>query len=108
MKVHGATETAKEKGDLGHSAEATTPSSPPALGAEPGRQANLGRFFDGHKLRFTASMIKLPGGRSYTDGDPRPDGKPGNLDVRVNGSKVGDPRAYILRDGDRIHIRSGS
>jgi hypothetical protein len=80
----------------------------PASRAESGRQANLGRFFDGHKLRFTASMITLPGGRSYTDGDPCPDGKPGNLEVRANGSRIRDPRAYIPQDGDRIHIRFGS
>ncbi len=80
----------------------------PTSGAVSGRQANLGRFFDGHKLRFTASMIELPGGRLFTDGDPCPDGKPGNLEVRVNGSRIRDPRAYIPQDDDRIQIHFGS
>ncbi|MFQ5989674.1 MAG: hypothetical protein ACE5K9_07150 [Candidatus Methylomirabilales bacterium] len=80
----------------------------PSSRAESGTRSNLGRFFDGQRLRFTASMIELPGGRFYKEGDPCPDGTAGNLVVRVNGGKIDDPRAYIPRDSDRIQIRFGT
>ncbi|MEE9172963.1 MAG: hypothetical protein V3U41_08715 [candidate division NC10 bacterium] len=80
----------------------------PASGADSGTQANLGRFFDGLKIRFTASMIELPGGRLFKEGDPCPDGNPGDLEVRVNDRRINYPRAYVPQDGDRIQIRFGS
>lgn len=79
----------------------------PASGAESGMAANLGRFFDRHGLRFTASMIELPGGRLYKEGDPCPNGRRGNFEVHVNGGETNDPRSYVPRDGDRIQIRFG-
>ena len=80
----------------------------PASRGQSGTQSNLGRFFDRHELRFTASMIELPGGRLYKEGDPCPDGGPGNLEVRVHGREIADPRSYVPQDGDRIQIRFGS
>jgi hypothetical protein len=80
----------------------------PASRAESGTQSNLGGFFDGLELRFTNAAIELPGGHVYTEGDPCPDGRPGKLEVRVNGRESGDPRSYVPRDGDHIQIRFGS
>lgn len=77
----------------------------PSSRAESGERSTLGRFFDGQRLRFTASMIELPGGHVYREGDACPDGTAGNVVVRVNGREIADPRAYVPRDGDRIQIR---
>jgi len=80
----------------------------PVSQPESRRQSNLGRFFDGLGLRFTGSMIELPGGRLYNEGDPCPGGTPGILEVRINGRETNDPRSYVPRDGDRIQVRFGS
>lgn len=68
-----------------------------------GRRANLGRFVRSLGGRLGDTVLVLPDGRTYRNGD-RCGNEPGRVSVYVNGRRLDRPARYVPRDGDRVRI----
>lgn len=83
----------------------------PTLNEDAGQNATLGRFLDiaynTGALAVLPGRIQLPGEPVYRDGDACPSGKPGKLQVSINGESNPDFLNHLLRDDDRIVIKFG-
>ncbi|GEM_PF-561479 len=79
----------------------------PVQAAESGRNADLGLFFRTSGGELTNELLRLPGGRTVTNGDLCADGRPGKLSALVNGRQVSRPDRYVPRDRDTIEVRFG-
>lgn len=53
---------------------------------------------------IAAEVLRLPSGRIYRAGDRRPDGKPAELLVIINGKIAPDGRTRVLQNGDEVRI----
>lgn len=71
-----------------------------------GKNANLGKFADAVKMTLTDTELKLPGGKSYKEGDTKCGDKPGIVQVKINDTKLvtTDVRSIRLNDGDLLTI----
>jgi hypothetical protein len=67
----------------------------------------LGHFFRTSGGELTSELLRLPGGRTVTNGDLCSDGKPGKLSALVNGQPISRPERYVPRDKDTIEVRFG-
>ncbi|MFQ6029767.1 MAG: VanZ family protein [Dehalococcoidia bacterium] len=72
---------------------------------EAGRNANLALFFATHGGALTDHSLTLPSGETYSNGDRCPNGGAGQLVVTVNGERVENPGAHVLRNLDTILIQ---
>ena len=77
----------------------------PLTAAASGTKATLGKFADAAEFTLKKGEIKLPGGKTFKDGD-KCDGKPGILQVQRDGKIVdADPRdVRFLKDRTLITI----
>ena len=70
-----------------------------------GSHATIGRFAKLAGLSVTDTSIHLPGDKTYKNGDKCPDGKTGEVQVKVNGKPVdGDAKNVRIKDGSNITI----
>ena len=67
----------------------------PSVRSAAGENATLGVFIDAVQMTLTDDEIRLPGGKSYKEGDTKCDGKPGIVQVSVDGGK---PVTEDIRD----------
>jgi hypothetical protein len=76
--------------------------------SETGAGANLGRFFDsfdGPPMLMESDRIRVPDGELYENGQPCPDGEPGNVQVLANGEDITQTfRSYTPREGDFVEV----
>lgn len=80
----------------------------PFTPAEEGAGARLVKWFEYGGGKLTADSIRTPGSRTtYKNGDTCPDGRPGEVQVFVNGQKLDNFMRYIPKDGDRVRIVFG-
>ena len=79
----------------------------PQNSTEAGINATLARFMAGTGGRLTNSMIVLPSGISYEDGDECPDGNKGRLFLKVNTIDQAEIASYVPKDEDVIIIGFG-
>lgn len=76
----------------------------PFTRAASGRKATLGVFARTVGMTLSEDSVKLPGGKTYADGD-KCGNKEGRLRVLVNGQeRSGDPKDIRLADGDMLVI----
>jgi hypothetical protein len=76
----------------------------PFTSASSGRKATLGVFLDTVGMTLTADEIKLPGDRTYSEGD-KCGNDPGKVRIFLNGEEYeGDPKDIRLRDRDLLVI----
>ena len=76
----------------------------PANALDAGRNATLSRFLDGAGARLTNESIELPSGVSFTNGDLCPDGRTGQMFLRVNGVTVAGVADYVPRVEDSVEL----
>ena len=76
----------------------------PKESGEAGKNATLALLFSKSGGELTDTGLSLPSGETYLNGVECPDGQPGQLQVTVNGKRVGNPSSYVPRNGDRILI----
>jgi hypothetical protein len=76
----------------------------PVLAGEAGRNATLARFLAGTGSRLTDDSFELPSSVKYTNGDPCPDERTGQMFLRVNGITMTDIATYVPRDTDKIEL----
>jgi sulfur carrier protein ThiS len=75
---------------------------------EEGRGARLVKWFEYGGGELTGDQMRVPGGnKTYKNGDLCSDGRPGKVQVSVNGQPLDDWSEYIPQDGDRITIIFG-
>ncbi len=80
----------------------------PFTPAEEGAGARLVKWFEYGGGKLTKDEVRAPGSRdTYKNGDTCPDGRPGEVQVFVNGQKLDDFSRYIPKDGDRVRIVFG-
>ena len=79
----------------------------PENSTEAGGNATLARFMAGTGGRLTNSLIVLPSGISYEDGDECPDGNKGKLFLKVNTIEHAEIASYVPKDEDVIIIGFG-
>ena len=60
----------------------------PFVRSAAGDNATLGLFADAVRMTLTDDEIRLPGGKSHKEGSTNCDGKPGIVQVQVDGEKV--------------------
>ena len=72
-----------------------------------GTNANLGLFAAGlQDMLLEPERIQPPGGPVLENGDPCPDGTPGQVRVFANGKDITETfRSYVPADEDRIEVR---
>jgi hypothetical protein len=77
----------------------------PFVRSAAGKNATLGKFMDTVKATLTDSKLQLPGGKAYVEDKTKCSGKPGIVQVAVNGkvNTVG-LRAIRLKDRDLVTI----
>ncbi|MEE9286059.1 MAG: hypothetical protein V3V35_10085 [Dehalococcoidia bacterium] len=76
----------------------------PRRSGEAGSNASLGTYFRTSQLLVEEDLIQIPGEQAFRNGDPCPDGQPGQLRVLVNGGEVEDFLNYLPQNGDRIAV----
>ena len=104
----------------------------PQLASEEGSGAAVGKFFQYGGWELTGSTMSLPGGVTFKNGDPCPDGRPGVLRMLkyrlswrstsgddsqfvsecsqvadADMQQVKDFPAYVPKDGDCLHLIFG-
>ena len=76
----------------------------PFTNAAAGKNATLGKFADTVELTLKKGELKVPGGKTFKDGDDC-SGKPAFLQLKVNGKAyTGDPGKLRLKDRQFITI----
>lgn len=60
----------------------------PSVRSAAGKNSTLGLFADAARFTLNDEEIKLPGGKSYKEGKTKCDGKPGIVQVKVDGKVV--------------------
>lgn len=76
----------------------------PFTSASSGRKATLGVFLEAVDMTVTETRLRLPGDRTYSNGDKCGD-EAGKVRIFLNGEeRRGDPSDIRLRDGDRLVI----
>lgn len=73
----------------------------PHSSATSGKSANLSAFFESFDGTLTNQKLAVPRVGTYENGDDC-NGEPGEVVVRVNGSKVSNPSGYVPQDGDVV------
>lgn len=76
----------------------------PGSDASAGKNATLRTYFEGSQIGLTATSIRLPGRPEFTGSSECPNGRPGQLSVRINDGERAGFLDYPLQDGDRIDI----
>lgn len=80
----------------------------PFTPAEEGAGARLVKWFEYGGGKLTADSVRAPGSRTtYRNGDTCPDGRPGEVQVFVNGQRLDNFMRYLPKDGDRVRIVFG-
>ncbi|MBI2913559.1 MAG: cupredoxin domain-containing protein [Chloroflexi bacterium] len=80
----------------------------PFTPSEEGNGARLVKWFEYGGGKLTKDELRLPGSRKeYKNGDQCPDGRPGIVQIFVNGERMADFSRYIPRDGDRVRMVFG-
>lgn len=80
----------------------------PFLPSETGEGAGLSRWFEYGGGLLTQTEMRLPGSAvAVENGDACPGGRAGELQVIVNGVKLGEWANYVPRHGDEIAIVFG-
>lgn len=72
--------------------------------ATAGENADLATFFESFNGELTNKKIAVPMVGTYKNGD-KCNGKPGEVAVYVNGTRVSNPASYVPQDGDIIQIK---
>jgi len=76
----------------------------PTSPATAGRNANLGAFFRSVKMEVLPGYLRLPDGKVYRNGDPCPDGKPGQVKVLINGKEEPGFLGHVVQDGEEVKV----
>ncbi len=80
----------------------------PFTPAEEGSGARLEKWFEYGGGKLTGDEVRAPGSsKTYANGDACPDGRPGVVQVSVNGAPLDDWSRFIPHDGDRVRISFG-
>jgi len=77
----------------------------PSHSGEAGSNATMARFFAGTGGRLTDTMIEAPDGQVLNNGDNCPDGRMGNILLKVNGIPERAIASYVPRDNDILELR---
>ena len=73
----------------------------PTLPSAAGENAVLSEFTDAVRMTLDDKRIRLPGGKTFTEGETKCDGKPGKIQVKVNGDEVVTEDVRNIRFTDR-------
>ena len=77
----------------------------PQDAGEAGPNASLGRFFDSFPMIMETGRIQVPGGESYQNGSPCPDGEAGTVQVLVSGEDFTNTlRSYTPKEGNQVEV----
>lgn len=74
----------------------------PASRSTSRKAANLGAFFRSLGGTLSDSVLELPGGATYRDGEACAAGVAGSVRVFVNGKEIPRPARYVPQDGDEV------
>ena len=74
----------------------------PRKAHQAGRSATLVAFLEKSGGSLTEGALVLPTGKRYANEDYCPDGKPGQLVLRVNRNEIESITKYVLRDGNEV------
>lgn len=76
----------------------------PETQRDEGAQNNLAKYFSGAGAVLTNTSLRMPGGTLLRNGDPCPDGQPGQVRILVNGEPHPLGEAYVPQNGARVRI----
>ncbi|MDP9440693.1 MAG: hypothetical protein M3P34_00615, partial [Actinomycetota bacterium] len=73
----------------------------PSVRSAAGPNATIGVYADAVQMRLTDEEIRLPGGKSFKEGSTKCEGKPGIVQVQVDGDEVVTENVRDIKFTDR-------
>lgn len=73
----------------------------PSVRSAAGPNATLGVYADAVQMRLTDEEIRIPGGKSFKEGSTKCEGKPGIVQVQIDGDKVVNENIRDIKFTDR-------